>query len=85
VLASDEGHVRTLQRLAGTSANRRKIRLVREFDPTAVEAGTLETSDPWYGGDEHFARCFAEVEAACHGILDHVRATLASQHAHPLT
>ncbi|MBC9819846.1 low molecular weight protein-tyrosine-phosphatase [Terrabacter sp. MAHUQ-38] len=73
VLASDEGHVRALQRMARTPANRRKIRLVREFDPDAVAAGTLETGDPWYGGDEHFVRCFAEVEAACHGILHHVR------------
>jgi len=73
VLASDEGHVRTLRRLARTPRNRSKIRLVREFDPEAVAAGTLETGDPWYGGDEHFARCFAEVEAACRGILHHVR------------
>jgi len=73
VLASDEGHVRTLQRLARTPHNRSKIRLVREFDPEAVAAGTLEIGDPWYGGPEHFARCFAEVEAACHGILHHVR------------
>ncbi len=73
VLASDEGHVRTLQRLARTPHNRSKIRLVREFDPEAVAAGTLETGDPWYGGAEHFARCFAEVEAACHGSLHHVR------------
>jgi protein-tyrosine phosphatase len=76
VLASDEGHVRTLQRYARSMEDRAKIRLVREFDPSAVEAGTLETSDPWYGGEDHFKRCFAEVEAACHGILDHVRDTV---------
>lgn len=76
VLASDEGHVRHLQRLARTPDNRRKIRLVREFDPAAVEAGTLETSDPWYGGEDHFARCFTEIEAACRGILEHVSDTL---------
>lgn len=79
VLASDEGHVRTLQRLARTPANRRKIRLVREFDPQAVAAGTLETGDPWYGCEDHFARCFAEVEAACRGILHHVRDQLDSR------
>ena len=79
VLASDEGHVRALQRLARTPHNRAKIRLVREFDPEAVAAGTLETSDPWYGGEDHFTRCFAEVEAACHGILDHIREQLDSE------
>jgi protein-tyrosine phosphatase len=72
VLASDNGHVRTLRRLARTDANRAKIRLVREFDPEAVAAGTLETADPWYGDDAHFDQCFAEVEAACHGILEHL-------------
>ena len=51
----------------------------REFDPAAVAAGTLETGDPWYGGAEHFARCFAEVEAACRGILDHVKDQLDSR------
>ncbi|MEO7752500.1 MAG: low molecular weight protein-tyrosine-phosphatase [Terracoccus sp.] len=73
VLASDEGHVRILQRLAGTPQHRAKIRLTREFDPAAVAAGTLETGDPWYGDDEHFQRCFEQVEAACHGVLDHLR------------
>ena len=50
ILASDEGHVRTLNRLARAPHHRGKIRLVREFDPDAVAAGTLETGDPWYGG-----------------------------------
>ena len=76
VLASDEGHVRALQRMAGSDRNLAKIRLVREFDENAVAAGTLETDDPWYGGPEHFARCFEVVEAACHGILDHLRTTV---------
>jgi protein-tyrosine phosphatase len=77
VLASDHRHVRTLRRLARTDANRAKIRLVREFDPEAAAAGTLETADPWYGAEEHFHQCFKEVEAACHGILEHLTARLA--------
>jgi protein-tyrosine phosphatase len=77
VLASGQGHVRTLKRLARTDADRAKIRLVREFDPEAVAAGTLETADPWYGGEEHFDQCFAEVEAACHGVLEHLTSRLA--------
>lgn len=76
VLASDQGHVRTLQQLAGSEDNLAKIRLVREFDENAVTAGTLETNDPWYGDHEHFARCYDTVEAACHGIFDHLRTTL---------
>jgi protein-tyrosine phosphatase len=84
VLASDDGHVRTLRRLAGRTSDPEhhsaKIRLVREFDPVAVGAGTLETGDPWYGGESEFVRCFNEVEAACQGILHHVRARLEMEH-----
>ena len=79
VLASDEGHVRFLQRAAGTPHNRAKIHLTREFDPTAVAEGTLETSDPWYGGEPEFARCFAEVERACRGVLEHLEQQLADE------
>lgn len=78
VLAADRGHVRTLTRLARTAEDRSKIHLIREFDPEAVAAGTLETDDPWYGDARGFARCFREVEAACHGILDHLHAKLSS-------
>ncbi|MEO7130636.1 MAG: low molecular weight protein-tyrosine-phosphatase [Dermatophilaceae bacterium] len=73
VLAADEGHVRQLTRWARRPEHRTKIRLLREFDPAAVEAGTLETDDPWYRSNEHFLRCFREVEAACHGVLDHLQ------------
>ena len=83
VLASDMGHVRALQRLARTPDNRAKIRLVREFDPEAVAAGTLEMGDPWYGEESNFLRCFTQVEAACHGILDHIRAQVETDHARP--
>jgi protein-tyrosine phosphatase len=76
VLASDWGHVHTLARLARTEEQRRKIRLVREFDPDAVASGLLETADPWYGDTDHFERCFREVEAACHGILAHLQSEL---------
>lgn len=72
VLAADEGHVRALRRLARTPEHAAKIRLVREFDPQAVKAGTLETGDPWYGDDGAFARCFTQVEAACRGVLGHI-------------
>lgn len=79
VLASDHGHVRHLRRLARSHEHVGKIRLVREFDPEAVAAGTLETADPWYGGPDHFVRCFAEVEAACKGVLEHVRHRLETE------
>jgi protein-tyrosine phosphatase len=68
VLAADAGHASVLRRWAPTKEDAAKVHLLREFDPTAVEAGTLEIDDPWYGDDEAFVRCFAEAEAACHGV-----------------
>ena len=49
ILASDEGHVRTLNRLARAPHHRGKIRLVREFDPDAVAA---------VHGDRQWTWCF---------------------------
>lgn len=76
VLALDRGHVRELRRLAPNDEDRAKIRLVREFDPDAVAGGHLETADPYYGDPEHFDRCFRDVEAACRGVLVHVRSEI---------
>jgi protein-tyrosine phosphatase len=68
VLAADAGHASVLRRWAPTRADAEKVRLLREFDPAAVAAGTLEVDDPWYGDEEDFVRCFVEVEAACRGV-----------------
>ncbi|MEP6798293.1 MAG: low molecular weight protein-tyrosine-phosphatase [Lapillicoccus sp.] len=76
VLAADEGHVRALRRWARTDAEREQVHLMREFDPAAVAAGTLEVDDPWYGDEQAFERCFDEVEAACRGVVDHLRERL---------
>jgi protein-tyrosine-phosphatase len=32
--------------------------------------------DPWSGGDEGFATVYDLIEAACVGLLDHVRTTM---------
>lgn len=76
VLAADEGHVRQLQRLARTPGHRAALRLMREFDPSAVAAGTLEVDDPYYGDAADYERCLQEVEAACRGLLTHLRSTV---------
>jgi protein-tyrosine phosphatase len=77
VLAADAGHASVLRRWARTRQDAAKVHLLREFDPEAVAAGTLEVDDPWYGDDEDFVRCFTEVEAACHGVVAQVVAELA--------
>lgn len=73
LLAADKGHQQALRRLAPTSEDAEKVHLMREFDPAAVAAGTLEVDDPWYGDDEDFVRCFAEVEASCRGVVPFIR------------
>ena len=81
VLAADSGHLRELRRLARTDEERGRVRLLREFDPGAVEAGDLEMDDPWYGDDSSFDQTYAEIMAAADGVVDHVRRALATTSA----
>jgi len=64
-----------------------KVRLLREFDPSAVDAGTLEVDDPYFGDGDDFDRCLTVVERACRGMVAHVRAELAdrSERSEPAT
>ncbi|HEU4330958.1 MAG TPA: low molecular weight protein-tyrosine-phosphatase [Lapillicoccus sp.] len=78
LLAADAGHASVLRRWARTPADAAKVHLLREFDPAAVAAGTLEIDDPWYGDEEDFVRCFTEVEAACRGVAEWVTDQLAA-------
>lgn len=71
VLAMDRTNERELLRLASDDAARAKVRLLRSFDP-AAPAGA-EVPDPYYGGPEGFERVFDICEAACRGLLAHVR------------
>ena len=77
ILAADQGHVRDLRRWAPDTAAATKVRLLREFDPTSLNAGTLEVDDPYFGDAEAFDRCLIEVEGACRGIVEHVRTEVA--------
>lgn len=70
VLAADAGHASVLRRWAPSREDADKVRLMREFDPAAVESGTLEIDDPWFGDEEGFVRCFVEVEASCRGVAE---------------
>ncbi|GAB49846.1 putative protein-tyrosine-phosphatase [Mobilicoccus pelagius NBRC 104925] len=68
VLVADCGHLRDVRRLAAGD-DTAHVRLLRSFDPVAVEAGTLDLDDPYYGDDAGFDRCLQEVEAAADGIV----------------
>lgn len=72
VLAADAGHASVLRRWARRKEDAAKVHLLREFDPGAVAAGTLEIDDPWYGDEDDFVRCFTEIEAACRGVAARV-------------
>ena len=73
VLAMDKSNLSALRRMAG-DGEQDKLRLLREFDPDAT--GT-DVPDPYYGGDEGFDEVLSMVEAACRGLLEHLRADLA--------
>ena len=76
IVVADEGHVRELLRWAPDAHASAKVRRLREFDPAAVDAGTLDVADPYYGDAEDFDQCLTVVERACRGIIEHLGAEL---------
>lgn len=65
VIAMDAQNRRNLVRMAGSNAA--KVRLMREFDPTAPEGA--EVPDPYYGGPAEFTEVAEMLERAANGIL----------------
>ncbi len=76
VLVADRGHLRALQSMQAARSQMSHVRLLREFDPEAVQAGTLEVDDPYYGDSAGFDRCLSEIVAACHGVVDFLKQEL---------
>jgi protein-tyrosine phosphatase len=73
ILAMDRENRRDLLRLAPDDSARAKVRLLREFDPAARDAGDLDVPDPYYGGEDGFEEVLDLVEAAARGLLAEVR------------
>jgi protein-tyrosine phosphatase len=71
LLAADRGNLDDLRRIAPDDAARRKIRLLREFDPAS--RGDLDVPDPYFGGADGFEEVLDLVQAACRGLLEDVR------------
>jgi protein-tyrosine phosphatase len=71
VLAADEDNLCALKKMAPNETARRKIHLLREYDPTAP-AGA-EVPDPYYGGPAGFDNVIDICERACAGLLNHIR------------
>jgi protein-tyrosine phosphatase len=72
LLAMDRENLEELRRLAPGDEQREKVRLLREFDPAGA-AGDLDVPDPYYGAAGGFDEVFELVQAACEGLLEHVR------------
>jgi len=79
ILAADRGHVRDLRRCAPDAAAAAKVTLLREFDPSSLNAGTLEVDDPYYGDSHDFDRCLSVVERACRGLVEGIPSRLAER------
>ncbi len=72
VLAMDEENAAHLRRIAPDADAAAKVRLLREFDPGAA-GDDLSVPDPYYGGPDGFSTVFELVDAACRGLVDHLR------------
>lgn len=71
VLAIDRDIQAELADLAPSPEARAKIHLLRAFDPASPR--DADVPDPYYGGPEGFEHVFDLCEAACRGLLDHLR------------
>ena len=74
LLCMDRENLMDVLALAPDEDARAKVKLLREFDPEAVAAGDLDVPDPYYGGEDGFARVLDLVTRACEGLLDDLRA-----------
>jgi protein-tyrosine phosphatase len=69
ILAMDRENLAALRHRAPKDAHER-VRLFLEFAP---ELATVDVPDPYYGGPNGFEEVLDLVEAAAHGLLNHVR------------
>ncbi len=70
VIAVDRENLHELERLAPDAQARRKVQLLRNYDPACD--GPADVPDPYYGGPGGFDRVFDICAAACRGLLDHL-------------
>jgi protein-tyrosine phosphatase len=73
ILAMDANNLRDLRRMAPDDQAREKVRLLREWDPTAD--GDLDVPDPYYGGPGGFDRVLDLVQASCASLLQQLQST----------
>jgi len=71
VIAMDRSNRRDLGRLAPNEAGKAKVALFRNFDPDSPH--DADVPDPYYGEGDGFERVLDICEAACRGLLQHIR------------
>jgi protein-tyrosine phosphatase len=71
LIAMDRSNRSDLERLAPDAEALARIFLLRDFDAAAPNGS--EVPDPYYGEGDGFERVLNICEAACLGLLDHVR------------
>jgi protein-tyrosine phosphatase len=74
LVAMDHDNLHGIRRLPGTRS-RPEVRLLRSFDPASAAGAAVP--DPYAGGADGFDHVLDLCEAACRGLVDHVRAQLA--------
>jgi protein-tyrosine phosphatase len=72
ILAMDTDNLRELRSLAQNPEQRRKVRLLRDYDPTAGREASVP--DPYYGGDQDFEETYRAVESGVAGLLQSLEA-----------
>jgi len=72
VLAMDTRNQRNLLALATDEEARARVHLLRSFEPEGARDDS-SVPDPYYGGPEGFERVFDICDAACRGLLAHLR------------
>lgn len=73
IVAMDGSNLHALRRLAPDEGSRAKVRMMREFDPSA-DPVDLDVPDPYYGGRGGFDHVLDLLQAACEGMLDEIDA-----------
>jgi protein-tyrosine phosphatase len=71
VLAMDQSNFEDLLELAGSAAARKKLHLLRSFDPKSPKGASVP--DPYYGGHDGFEQVLDICTAACIGLLERVK------------
>lgn len=64
--------------MVNMGAPRERVHLIRSFDPAMAgrPERELEVPDPYYGGEDGFAKVYTMLDTACAGLLDAIRQEL---------